>query len=47
MPSLEDILKQVRTGIEVLKCFRGYTSATYFEDKALVTHGLAVFEDLR
>jgi hypothetical protein len=46
MPSLEDILKQVRTGIEVLKCFRGYTSATYFEDKALVTHGLAVFEDL-
>jgi len=46
MPSMEEILKQVRTGIEVLKCFRGYLSASYFEDRVLVTHGQAVFEDL-
>jgi hypothetical protein len=46
IPSKDDILKQVRTAIDILKCFRGYSGATYFEDKVLVTHGLAVFEDL-
>jgi hypothetical protein len=46
IPSKPDILKQVRAAIDVLKCFRGYTSVTYLEDKALVSHGLAVFEDL-
>jgi hypothetical protein len=46
-PTPAEIMSQVKTGLEILKCFRGYTSATYFEDKALVTHGLTVIEDLK
>ncbi len=42
----DEILKQARTVIDILKCFRGYQSATYVEDKALVTHGEAVYRDL-
>jgi hypothetical protein len=42
----EDILKQVRTVVEVLKVFRGYSSATYLEDGTLVTHGETVIRDL-
>jgi hypothetical protein len=44
--SAEEILKQMRTVVEVLKVFRGYTSCTYFEDGALVTHSETVIQDL-
>jgi hypothetical protein len=41
-----EILKQVRTGLEILKCFRNVTSATYLEDGALVTRSVSVVRDL-
>jgi hypothetical protein len=40
------ILEQARTVLQVLKCFKGYSSASYFEDGVLVTHGESVFRDL-
>jgi hypothetical protein len=40
------VLRQVRTVLEVLKVFRGYTSCTYREGGAEVTHGETVVEDL-
>jgi hypothetical protein len=43
---LDDVLKQVRTVARVLKCFRGYTSATYNDGGVWVTHGESVFHDL-
>jgi hypothetical protein len=43
---LEDLPKQARTVIEVLKVFRGYTSVTYAEGGAWVTHGETVIRDL-
>jgi hypothetical protein len=45
-PSAEEILKQMRPVVEVLKVFRGYTSCTYFEGGALVTHSETVIQDL-
>ena len=43
----EDVVKQVRTVLEVLKCFRGATSATSLgKDGVLTTHSEAVFHDL-
>lgn len=42
-----DVLKQARVVLEVLKCFRGVTSATYFENGALVTHSESVVRDLK
>jgi hypothetical protein len=42
----EDILKQVRTGLEILKVFRSFASVSYFENKVLVTHSETVFKDL-
>jgi hypothetical protein len=42
-----DVRKQVRTLLDVLKCYRGSTSATYFEGKVLVTHSESVFRDLK
>jgi hypothetical protein len=42
----EDILKQVRTVARVLKCFRGFTSATFQQDGVWVTHAESVFQDL-
>jgi hypothetical protein len=45
-PPADEILKQVRTVARVLKCFRGYTSATYNEDGVWVTHGESVYRDL-
>ncbi len=44
--STEDILKQVRAGLEILKVLRSYSSSTYFEGKVLVTHSETVFKDL-
>lgn len=41
------ILEQVRTGAEILKCFRGYSSVTYTEGDVQVTHGEWHFEDLK
>ena len=38
---------QVRTLLEVLKCYRGTTSASYLEDGVLVTHTESVVEDLK
>ncbi len=40
------ILQQVRTGLELLKCLRCYTSEYYFEDGALVTHSLTEIRDV-
>jgi hypothetical protein len=42
-----DIRKQVRTVLDVLKCYRGSTSATYFDGKVLVTHSESAFRDLK
>jgi hypothetical protein len=44
---VNDILKQVQTGLEILNVFRGYTSASYFEDGKLVTHGETIIQDLK
>ncbi len=40
------VQSQVRTVLDVLKCFRGVTSATYLKDGVLVTHRELVFKDL-
>jgi hypothetical protein len=42
-----DVLKQVRTVLEVMKVFRGVTSATYYESGAQVTHSASVLRDLK
>ena len=42
----EAVLSQVHTALDVLKCFRGMTSATTVEDGVLVTHSESVFRDL-
>ncbi len=44
--SADVVREHVRTVLEVLKCIRGYTSATYFEDGVWVTHGETVIHDL-
>jgi hypothetical protein len=41
----EDILKQVRTVLDVLKVFRLSTSATYIENGVLITHSEMVIRD--
>jgi hypothetical protein len=46
VPNLKEILPQIETFLEVAKCFRTYTSSTYVEDKALVTHSEVVVKDL-
>jgi hypothetical protein len=43
---LDAILSQVRTGLEVFQVFRVYTSATYTEGGAQVTHSELVVRDL-
>jgi hypothetical protein len=42
----EGVVRQVRTVLEVLKCFSGATSATTLEDGVLTTHSESVFRDL-
>jgi hypothetical protein len=42
-----DWLSQVRTVLDVLKVFRGYSSATYVEDGVRVTHSESVVRDLK
>lgn len=46
-PQAKFVLSQIRAGAEILKCFRGYSSVTYLEDGAMVTHGESVLEDLK
>jgi hypothetical protein len=41
------VLEKVEVVLEVLKCWRGVTSATYLEDGVLVTHHETVFRDLK
>jgi hypothetical protein len=41
-----EIRKQVRTVLQVLKAYRGSTSASYLEGGVLVTHSESVFRDL-
>lgn len=41
------VLEQVRTALEVLQCLKGYTSESYFEEGALVTHSLTEFQDVK
>ena len=41
------ITKQVRTGLEILKCFRSYANISYLEGKATVTHGELILQDLK
>ncbi|BBO32425.1 hypothetical protein [Lacipirellula parvula] len=41
-----EIISQVHTGLEVLKCFRGVWSETVKEDDAWMTHSISKFEDL-
>ncbi|HZU35905.1 MAG TPA: hypothetical protein VFA18_08355 [Gemmataceae bacterium] len=43
---MESILKQVHTGLEVLKVLRGVQSVTYFENNILVTHSVSFVRDL-
>jgi hypothetical protein len=45
-PTAAEIMPQVGVLLEVLRCYRTYTSASYFQDKVLVTHGESVFKDL-
>jgi hypothetical protein len=42
----EEVAQVIRTGLEVLKVLRSYTSASYFEEGALVTHAETVIKDL-
>ena len=41
-----EIINQVHTGLEVLKCFRGVWSETVKEDGVWMTHTVSKFEDL-
>jgi hypothetical protein len=41
-----EIMKQAKVGFEVLKCFKGATSATFLEDGKLVTHTELIVKDL-
>jgi hypothetical protein len=46
-PQFKDYFEQIRTGAEILKCYRGTTSVSYLEDGATVSHSESVFEDLK
>jgi hypothetical protein len=42
----QDVQEQVQTVLEVLKCLRSYSSATYIDQDVTVTHSLTVIRDL-
>lgn len=42
----DDVLKQVRTVFEVLKCLRSYSSATYQQNGVWITHRETLIRDL-
>ncbi len=46
-PQVKFVLDDIRTGAEILKCFRGSTSITYLEDGVTVTRSLTRIEDLK
>jgi hypothetical protein len=46
-PQMKFVLGDIRTGAEILKCFRGSTSITYLEDGATVTKSVTRIEDLK
>lgn len=41
------MLKEIKQGAEILKCFRGYSAATYREGNVEITTGQWHFEDLK
>jgi len=45
-PKVEDVLKQVKVVLTVLKCYKGMSNATYVEDGKLVSHTQIVVKDL-
>ncbi len=45
-PGPEEIISQVHTVLEIIKCYRGSSSVTYVEGDVRVTHSESVFEDL-
>ena len=46
-PDLEEILAQVDTVLDILKCVRGFSAATYTEGGATVTHFEMQVQDLK
>jgi hypothetical protein len=42
----EELLREARVVLEVLKCFHGWTSLTYREGDAWVTHSESVYKDV-
>jgi hypothetical protein len=42
----DDTMRQLRTVLDVLKCFRGTSSVSYVENGAVVTHSETLFRDL-
>jgi hypothetical protein len=44
--SSNDLLSQVQTVLSIMKVFRNYSSATYFENGAMVTHSATALKDL-
>jgi hypothetical protein len=45
-PDVKPIIDQVRSVLLVLKSFRGYSSVTYVDGDAMVTHSEWHFQDL-
>jgi hypothetical protein len=43
---ISDILSQVRTGLEILKCWKSTEAVTTIEDGVTVTHSVTTFEDV-
>ncbi|MAG93251.1 MAG: hypothetical protein CMJ48_05825 [Planctomycetaceae bacterium] len=43
---LAPILEQYNTVVSVIKCYKGYSSATYIENGVTVTHHASVYQDL-
>ncbi len=45
-PAAKAIKTQIHMGLDFLKCYRGYSSATYVEGKTIVTHFESHYQDL-
>jgi hypothetical protein len=46
-PQIKFVLGDIRSGAEILKCFRGSSSITYLEDGVTVTKSVTRIEDLK
>jgi hypothetical protein len=44
---VDEIIAQIKTVMDVMKCYKGTTSATYLEDGIVVTHAEEVIRDLK